>query len=113
MGMVVQFLCARYPVQFDFDKSTGVFHDHILGMSSEIRTIDPWTFLLENVPGDFLIVQQDKTCFYTMTAGTLLVPHSDGILIRRLENRCMRCMMLSWITKRKCDSLWIGQAGQD
>jgi len=70
MEMVVQFLCVRYPVQFNFDKKTRVFQNHILKTSTEIKTIDPWMFLLENVPEDFLITQKDKkTGLYAMTAG--------------------------------------------
>lgn len=68
--MVVQFLCARYPSQFDFDKCTGLFRNHILETSSNIKIIDPWTFLLENVPEDFLITQKDETTgLYAMKAG--------------------------------------------
>jgi len=70
MKMVVQFLCARYPSQFDFDKRTGFFRNHILETSSNIRTIDPWMFLLDNVPEDFLITQKDEeTGLYALQAG--------------------------------------------
>jgi hypothetical protein len=70
MEMVVQFLCARYPSQFDFDKYAALFRNHILETSSDIRTIDPWTFLLENVPEDFLIIQKDEqTGLYVLRAG--------------------------------------------
>jgi hypothetical protein len=70
MEMVIQFLCARYPDQFNFDKRTRLFHNYILKTSSNIRNIDPWMFLLENVPEDFLITQKDEqTGLYVMTAG--------------------------------------------
>lgn len=68
--MVIQFLCARYPIQFDFDKHTGLFRNHITKSISRINTIDPWMFLLENVPEDFLITQKDEeTGLYVMRAG--------------------------------------------
>ncbi|KZP03340.1 hypothetical protein FIBSPDRAFT_923553 [Athelia psychrophila] len=70
MGTAIQFLCARYPAQFQFDPRTAVFLNAILGTSFDIRTTDPWHFLLENVPEDFLLTQADpKTGLYTLTAG--------------------------------------------
>jgi hypothetical protein len=70
MEMVIQFLCARYPNQFQFDSRTAVFRNRILQNSWNIRTIDPWVFLLENVPEDFLITQKDeKTGLYCLRAG--------------------------------------------
>lgn len=70
MQMVIQFLCARYPNQFQFDRRTGLFRNRILGSTSNIRTIDPWVFLLENVPEDFLITQKDeKSGLYCLKAG--------------------------------------------
>lgn len=70
MEMVIQFICARYPGQFQFDHRSAIFRNAILNTSFNIRTIDPWHFLLENVPEDFLITQADpKTGLYTLTAG--------------------------------------------
>jgi hypothetical protein len=70
MEMVIQFLCARYPKQFQFDGRTAVFRNRILQNSWNIRAIDPWVFLLENVPEDFLITQKDeKTGLYCLRAG--------------------------------------------
>src|ERR1700691_489274 len=70
MELVIQFLCARYPSQFSFDKCPGLFRNHIFQTSSNIRTADPWMFMLENVPEDFLIVLKDqKTGLYAMRAG--------------------------------------------
>ncbi|TFK67917.1 hypothetical protein BDN72DRAFT_842513 [Pluteus cervinus] len=60
MEMVIHFLCARYPNQFDFDIKMGVFQNHILKQTFFTRDIDPLTFLLENVPEDFLLVFEDK-----------------------------------------------------
>lgn len=68
--MVIQFLCARYPKQFQFDRRSGIFQNRILGNSFNIRKINPWVFLLENVPEDFLItMKNEKTGLYEMRAG--------------------------------------------
>lgn len=67
--MVIQFLCTRYPNQFHYD-IVGVLHNTILGTHIDVRTIDPLIFLLENVPEDFLIVQEDEnTGLYHFRAG--------------------------------------------
>ncbi|KAG6832710.1 hypothetical protein H0H92_012282 [Tricholoma furcatifolium] len=39
---------------------TRIFLNHILGTSSNIRTINPLQFLLDNVPEDFLVTQLDE-----------------------------------------------------
>lgn len=68
--MVVQFLCARYPNQFQFDPNTGTFYNHILSTHSDMRTADPLVFLLDHVPEDFLLTQKDeKTGLYHLRAG--------------------------------------------
>lgn len=70
MEMVLQFLCVRYPKQFHFDEKTGLFHNSILGTQSNINTVDPLMFLLEHVPEDFLVTQEDpKTGLYILRAG--------------------------------------------
>lgn len=70
MEMVIQFLCARYPNQFQFDPSTGVFHNDITGVDSDTRAVQPLVFLLDHVPEDFLITQKDeKTGLYCLRAG--------------------------------------------
>ena len=70
MEMVIQFLRARYPKQFQFDQRLGIFQNKILGSSFNIRKIDPWAFLLENVPEDFLItMKNEKTGLYELRAG--------------------------------------------
>jgi hypothetical protein len=67
--MVIQFLCARYPSQFRYD-SYGIFHNNILGTTVDTRNMEPLIFLLENVPEDFLIVQEDeKSGLYHCRAG--------------------------------------------
>ncbi|EEB99154.1 hypothetical protein MPER_01219, partial [Moniliophthora perniciosa FA553] len=70
MEMVIQFLCARYPNQFQFNQHTGEFRNHILGTISNVRDVNPLFFLNDNVPEDFLITQADpKTGLYTLRAG--------------------------------------------
>ncbi|KAG6854946.1 hypothetical protein C0991_009769 [Blastosporella zonata] len=70
LEMVIVFLCARYPNQFQMNWRSGLFHNHVLGISSNTRTVDPLKFLLDNVPEDFLITQQDEeTGLYVLRAG--------------------------------------------
>ncbi|KAG2149345.1 hypothetical protein DEU56DRAFT_909035 [Suillus clintonianus] len=69
MEMVVQYLCLRYPQQFEIDEWTLTFRNHILGSTVNLKTVHPLIFLLENVPEDFLITQEDPgTGLYTLRA---------------------------------------------
>ncbi|KAL4065361.1 hypothetical protein V8B97DRAFT_1868820 [Scleroderma yunnanense] len=69
MQMVIQYLCQRYPNQFQYDNWTGIFTNRILGSKTNITTVHPLMFLLDNVPEDFTITQQDKeTGLYHLTA---------------------------------------------
>ncbi|OJA18513.1 hypothetical protein AZE42_08719 [Rhizopogon vesiculosus] len=69
MEMIVQYICLRYPKQFDYDEWTSIFRNHILGSTVNIKTVHPLVFLLENVPEDFLITQEDQeTGLYTLQA---------------------------------------------
>ncbi|KAJ7470323.1 hypothetical protein FB451DRAFT_332890 [Mycena latifolia] len=69
MEMVIQFVCARYPRQFQLDKS-GMFHNKILDISTDIKTVQPLFFLLQHIPEDFLITLEDKkTGLYAFRAG--------------------------------------------
>lgn len=68
--MVIQFLCARYPTQFEREDRT--FYNHILGKSYNIFATDPLIFLLENVPEDFAIMLRDpETGTYKFRAGVI------------------------------------------
>ncbi|KAL0947361.1 hypothetical protein HGRIS_013478 [Hohenbuehelia grisea] len=70
MEMVIQFLCARYPKQFRHDGRNGKFWNGILREEYDTKTIDPLIFLLNNVPEDFLLVEEnEKTGLYEMRAG--------------------------------------------
>lgn len=70
MEMVIQFLCARYPSQFHYDTLSGIFHNNILRTSTDTKSVEPLIFLLENVPEDFLLVQEHKeTGLYHFKAG--------------------------------------------
>lgn len=69
MEMVVQFLCQRYPNQFQYDSWIGIFTNGILDTTTDITTVHPLKFLLDNVPEDFFITQQDpQSSFYCLTA---------------------------------------------
>ncbi|KAI6019653.1 hypothetical protein F5J12DRAFT_904094 [Pisolithus orientalis] len=70
MEMVIQYICQRYPNQFRYNDWTGVFTNEILHTRVDTTTIHPLIFLLEHVPEDFFIVQEDPlTGLYRMTAG--------------------------------------------
>ncbi|KAG5651699.1 hypothetical protein H0H81_007758 [Sphagnurus paluster] len=77
--MVIQFLCARYPRQFR-RTSNGVFHNHILETKTPTTSFSRGTesdtglkaieFLLENIPEDFLVVEEDHaTGLYVLRGG--------------------------------------------
>ncbi|KAK2467056.1 hypothetical protein APHAL10511_001314 [Amanita phalloides] len=67
--MAIQFLCARYPNQFAFNKQTGVFYNRILDAECKVRETKPLLFLLEHVPEDFAIMlQKEETGLYHLCA---------------------------------------------
>ena len=69
MEMVIQSICQRYPNQFHYDDWTGVFTNNIFGIKVDIITVRPLVFLLEHVPEDFLITQEDpETGLYVLRA---------------------------------------------
>ncbi|KAJ7043237.1 hypothetical protein C8F04DRAFT_1207726 [Mycena alexandri] len=70
MEMVIQFVCARYPRQFQLDAASGIFHNRILNVSSDTKTMQPLVLLLQHIPEDFLITLEDKkTGLYVFRAG--------------------------------------------
>ncbi|KAG7086669.1 hypothetical protein E1B28_002609 [Marasmius oreades] len=70
MEMVIQFLCARYPNQFQYHHRTGTFVNRILETTTDTNRIHPLVFLNENVPEDFLIPMEDpRTGLYVLCAG--------------------------------------------
>lgn len=58
MVMVIQFLCARYPRQFQLRRNW--VHNQILGTSSDISVVSPLHFLLDNVPEVFAVLSYDS-----------------------------------------------------
>ncbi|KAI6129173.1 hypothetical protein EDD17DRAFT_1775687 [Pisolithus thermaeus] len=69
MEMVIQFICQRYPNQFRYNDWTGVFTNEILHAQVDIATAHPLMFLLDHVPEDFFIVQEDPVSgLYRLTA---------------------------------------------
>lgn len=70
MEMVIQFLCVRYPNQFQYASRSGIFYNRILDSRADTRTVNPLEFLLDHVPEDFLITEQDqKTGLSVLRAG--------------------------------------------
>lgn len=68
--MVLQFLCARYPRQFELDGTT--FVNHILGTRDVISVENSLEALLNNVPEDFGIMLRDpETGQYVFRAGVI------------------------------------------
>ncbi|KAM0549213.1 hypothetical protein ACHAPJ_009523 [Fusarium lateritium] len=70
MEMVLQFLCARYPNQFEIIDTTLV--NHILGTTHDLKTREPLHVLRDNVPEDFaLTLRDEKTGNYIFRAGII------------------------------------------
>ncbi|KAF4963205.1 hypothetical protein FSARC_8783 [Fusarium sarcochroum] len=70
MEMVLQFLCARYPMQFEIIDTT--FVNHILGTTHDLKTREPLHILRDNVPEDFTLTLRDgKTGHYIFRAGII------------------------------------------
>lgn len=72
MEMVLQFLAARYPQHFSINKQQLLFHNNILGTTTNLREMDALEVLLNNVPEDFAIVLRDpQTGYYSFRAGVI------------------------------------------
>ncbi|CAM1501468.1 Fc.00g034520.m01.CDS01 [Cosmosporella sp. VM-42] len=70
MEMAVQFLCARYPTQFQLTGNTLV--NRILNTQEDVGNGDPLKVLLNNVPEDFGIMLRDpETGLYCLRAGVI------------------------------------------
>lgn len=72
--MAVQFLCARYPSQFQLLNENGenILVNGILGTRHNLTTKDPLHVLLDNVPEDFgIMLRDDKTGRYLFRAGVI------------------------------------------
>ncbi|PFH57384.1 hypothetical protein XA68_15131 [Ophiocordyceps unilateralis] len=72
MEMVVQFLCARYPRQFELLPPGPTLVNHLLGTEQSLQQVEPLSFLLNNVPEDFAIMlRDDETGRYLFRAGVI------------------------------------------
>ena len=74
MEMVLQFLCARYPRQFELILGGGekTFVNHILGTRHDLARTAPLQVLLDNIPEDFGITLRDpETGRYCFRAGVI------------------------------------------
>lgn len=70
MEMVIQFLCARYPNQFEMKGS--ILINHILGTEHDLKEVEPLIVLLNNVPEDFALTLRDEsTGRYVLRAGVI------------------------------------------
>jgi Protein of unknown function (DUF3445) len=73
--MVIQFLCARYPLQFQLkrtDDGRHVFHNNILRTSVDVTSTTSLEFLANNVPEDFVLMLRDPdTGKYRLRAGII------------------------------------------
>lgn len=63
----------RYPRQFQYDHNTDIFENNILQTSSRSKSLDPWVFLLQNIPEDFVLAQRcPESSQYIMSGGIAL-----------------------------------------
>ncbi|KAL0943584.1 uncharacterized protein CTRU02_201471 [Colletotrichum truncatum] len=70
MEMVLQFLCARYPTQFEI--KANILKNRILGTETNLDAREPLHVLLNNVPEDFGIMLRDhETGRYVLRAGMI------------------------------------------
>lgn len=68
MEMVLQFVCTRYPNQFQLDGY--VFVNQILNTRTDLSTTPPLLVLLDNVPEDFgIMLRDDVTGRYVLRGG--------------------------------------------
>ncbi|KPM34258.1 hypothetical protein AK830_g12316 [Neonectria ditissima] len=70
MEMVLQFVCLRYPQQFEVIGNT--FVNHILGTKQDLGETEPLLVLLNNIPEDFAMTLRDPdTGRYVLRAGVV------------------------------------------
>jgi len=72
MEMCLLFYCARFPAYFSLSEDKKIFHNRLLGNSTEIKRFHPLHILLNNVPEDFAIVlRNDEDGMYYFRAGVI------------------------------------------
>ncbi|KAG6827720.1 hypothetical protein H0H92_010657 [Tricholoma furcatifolium] len=124
--MVIQFLCARYPRQFSYNPSSGIFKNKLLvqevdtslwrandaGESAGIAALE---FLFDHIPEDFLVVQENEnTGKYELVAGiacsalgwtilTKLGQPLDGIHRAVPDYKKLEFSMDRYFTKMECN----------
>ncbi|KAK2060750.1 hypothetical protein LY76DRAFT_540374 [Colletotrichum caudatum] len=70
MEMAIQFVCARYPNQFNRDGNILV--NNILGTTTDLSETEPLVVLLNNIPEDFAVMIRDhETGRYVLRAGVV------------------------------------------
>lgn len=60
MEMCLQFYIARFPQHFSLSADKRIFHNDILGTTTDLSTIHPLHVLLHNVPEDFAITLRNE-----------------------------------------------------
>lgn len=72
MEMVLQFVCARYPRQFQLTDGNRTLVNHILHTEDDLTTKAPLMVLLDNIPEDFCIMLRDPVSgMYCFRAGVI------------------------------------------
>ncbi|KAJ5726082.1 uncharacterized protein N7483_007439 [Penicillium malachiteum] len=72
MEMALQFVCARYPRQFELVDGNRTLVNHILNTRDDLAKKDPLLVLLDNIPEDFCMMLRDPTTgMYCFRAGII------------------------------------------
>lgn len=69
MEMVLTFLAIRYPQHFRLSSSCTIFHNNLLGTTTNLLTTHPMTVLFDNVPEDYCVMLRNPSDgFYYLRA---------------------------------------------
>ncbi|KAJ5738622.1 hypothetical protein N7493_001777 [Penicillium malachiteum] len=72
MEMALQFVCTRYPRQFQLVDGNRTLVNHILHTRDDLTKKDPLLVLLDNIPEDFCMMLRDPTTgIYCFRAGII------------------------------------------
>ncbi|KAJ5711142.1 hypothetical protein N7488_005298 [Penicillium malachiteum] len=72
MEMALQFVCTRYPRQFELVDGNMTLVNHILRTRDDLTKKSPLLFLLDNIPEDFCMMLRDPTTgMYCFRAGII------------------------------------------
>ncbi|KAK4444233.1 hypothetical protein QBC34DRAFT_360645 [Podospora aff. communis PSN243] len=69
MEMLLQFLCQRYPQHFSLSDDCALFHNRLLGTTTDLRATPPLRVIFDNVPEDYAIMlRNEDDGFYYLRA---------------------------------------------